>query len=57
VVDGHLIDDRHVELIENQILGDMAGEVGVTDHFGHRSRPETLVGDGVTLGASDGERR
>ena len=44
VVDLHLVDDGEIELVENDRLGDVRGERGVTLHHRHRARAPALVG-------------
>ena len=57
VVDVELVEDGHVELVEDQRLGQVPGQFGVSGHRGYRARPESLVGGRVGLGAADGEGR
>ena len=56
VVDAHLVDHRHVELVENKGLGEVTGQLGMTLNDGDGSWPEAFIGDGELVGASDGER-
>src|SRR5450756_2821205 len=44
VVDVHLVDDGEIEIVLDHRLGDVAGELGMADHLGHRARAPALVG-------------
>jgi hypothetical protein len=55
VVHVHLVHDGHVEIVEDQALGDVPGEVRVADHVGHRARAPALVGRLEAFRAADGE--
>ena len=55
MIDIHLIDDRHVEIIQDQALRDMPGEVGVAFHVGHLAWAPALVRRLVELAAADRE--
>ena len=57
VIDVHLVHDGHVEIIEDQALGDVPGQIGVADHIGHRARTPALVGGLEALRAADREGR
>ncbi len=57
VVDVHLVHDGHVEVVEDQALGDVPGEIRVADHVGHRARAPALVGRLEASRAADRERR
>jgi hypothetical protein len=56
VIDVHLVDDRHVELVEDRRLRDVPRELGVTLDDRDRARAPALVGRRERLGASDRER-
>ena len=57
VVDVHLVHDGHVELVEDQALGDVPGEVRMADHVGHRARAPAFVGRLEHFRAADRESR
>jgi len=44
VVDLHLVDDGEVELVQDDRLGDMRGELGMALDHRHRARPPPFVG-------------
>ncbi len=57
VVDLHLVDEREVELVEDQRLGEMPRQLGVAHHFGHRPASEPFVGDPEALRHAEREGR
>ena len=57
VVDIHLVDDRHVEFVEDQALCNMPGEIGMADDIGHLARTPAFVRRRIALAAADREGR
>jgi hypothetical protein len=57
VIDVHLVDDGHVEFVEDAALRDVPGEIGVALDHRHRARPPAFIGRPELLGASDREGR
>ena len=57
VIDIHLVDDGHVEFVENQALRDVPGQVRVALHVRHGARTPALVGALVAFAAADREGR
>ncbi len=55
VVDLHRVDERHVELIEDQRLRQVPRQVGVAGDGWHRPRSEALVGDAEHGGHAERE--
>src|SRR3546814_5925102 len=49
VIDVHLVDDGHVEIVKDQALRDVPSEVGVPFHIGNRARAPAFVGGLVAL--------
>ena len=46
VIDRHLVGDGHVELIEDEVLDQVPGELRMAVHRRHRPRAEAFVGHG-----------
>ena len=57
VVDVEPVHEGQVEVVEDDALGDVRGELGVADDVGDRPRSPSLVGDAVPARRADGERR
>ena len=52
----HFIRDGHVELIQDEGLGQMPGERRMSLHNGHRTRSKSFVGDGKAIRHTDEKR-
>ena len=48
MIDLHLVDECHVELVEDQRLGEVPGEFGMALHLGNRPGAEPFIGDPET---------
>src|SRR5215831_20964896 len=57
VVDIHLVDDGEVEVLLDDRLGDMSGELGMPDHLWHRPRAPSFVGRYVVRRRANGDGR
>ena len=55
MIDIHLVDDRHVELVEDQALRDMPGQIGMAFDVWHFPRSPAFVGRSVAFAAADCE--
>ena len=57
VVDLHLVHQGEVELVEDEALGQVGGQVGAAGHDRHRAGPVPLVGRRELIGAAEREGR
>ena len=57
MIDLHLVDDRHVELVEHERLHHVRRELGVTLDHGHGARAPAFVGDRELGPAAEREGR
>ena len=57
MIDLHFVDDRHVELVENERLDHVCRELGVPIDHGHGTRAPAFVGDRELRAATESEGR
>ena len=55
MVDIHLVYDGHVELVENETLSNVPGQIGMANHVRHGTRTPPFIGRGKALPTPDGE--
>ena len=57
MVDIHLVHDGEIEVLLDDALGDVRGELGSPTYHGHRPRTPAFIRGCEFRGASDGKRR